>query len=130
MTHPASGVSASPDALAERILAAITRNNSKRPARAADVFAQLGGTEADFWAALEGLLRNTRIHTAHIQRPAQGDTAPWLAIWPTGVCLPAPAWSASRMSSLFVRHDSAALKKAHSPRSRPRGRARRAKEAA
>lgn len=106
--------------IADRILAAIAPNNSKRPARAADVFAQVGGAEAEFWTALEALLRTTRIHTAHIQRPAQGDTVPWLAIWPTGICLPPRALTGAHLSGLFVRHDSTALKRAHAPRSRAR----------
>ena len=120
MTSLASAAPAAAAALADRILAAITRNNSKRPARAADVFAQVGGAEAEFWAALEALLRTTRIHTAHVQHPAKGETAPWLAIWPTGVCLPPRAFNGASLSGLFVRHDSTALKRAHAPRSRAR----------
>ena len=58
--------------------------------------------------------------------PAKGETAPWLAIWPTGVCLPPRAFIGASLSGLFVRHDSTALKRAHAPRSR----ARRAKGAA
>ncbi len=98
----------------------IAHNTSKRPARALDVLALVGADEAPFWAALEALLRTARIHTAHIQRPAQGDTQPWLAIWPTGIYMPPRAWTGAHLSCLFIRHDTTALKKAHSPRSRPR----------
>lgn len=105
--------------LPDRILARIARNTSKRPARAADVLAQLGVPEAEFWPALETLLRTARIHTAQIQRPAAGDTVPWLAIWPTGIVTPPSAWTSNHLSSLFIRHDPTALKRAHMPRSRP-----------
>lgn len=104
--------------LPDRILAQIARASSKHPARAADVCAQVGAPEAEFWPALETLLRTGRIHTAHIMRPAQGDTAPWLAIWPTGIVMPPSAWTINHLSSLFIRHDPAALKKAHMPRTR------------
>lgn len=109
---------AAPDAgLPDRIMAAIARANSKRPACAADVCALLPVSEAEFWSALEGLLRTGRIHTAHIQRPAT-DTAPWLAIWPSGIVLPRTGWTSAHLSSLFVPHDTTACKRAHAPRSR------------
>ncbi len=105
--------------LADRILAAIARNTSKRPARAADVLAIVGGPEPEYWAALDALLRGARIHTAHIMRPAKGETTPWLAIWPTGIYMPPTAWTGAHLSSLFVPHDRDAAYMAHAPRSRP-----------
>ena len=105
--------------LPDRVMAAIARNTSRRPARAADVLSTVGATEEAFWAALDVLLQTARIHTAHIQRVAKGETQPWLAIWPTGIYIPPEAWNAWKMSGLFVRHDSAALIKAHAPRSKP-----------
>ncbi|MFT3759014.1 hypothetical protein [Thauera sp.] len=111
--------------LTERIMAAIAKASSKRPSNTDDVLALIGGDEADFWSAIEQLWRDTRITGATMYRP-QTDAAPWLGIWPTGVPLSAGAWTGPRLSFLFVRHDTAALKKAHAPRSK----ARRATEAA
>lgn len=90
MTALASGAPAASDALADRILAAIAHSSSKRPARAADIAAQLGGDEQPFWAALEQLRRGCAINTAHIQRGA--DPAPLLAIWPTGLPVAHHSW--------------------------------------
>lgn len=87
--------------LADRILAKLAKANSKRPARAADVAALVGGLEADFWRALEQLVSNRQVVTAHIQRPAR-DPEPWLAIWPTGLHVPSGGWVGSSHSCLFV----------------------------
>lgn len=87
--------------LADRILAKLAKASSKRPARAADVAALVGGLEADFWRALEQLVSNRQVVTAHIQRPAR-DPEPWLAIWPTGLHATAGGWTGNSHSSLFV----------------------------
>lgn len=86
--------------LPDRILQKIRRACSKRPARALDVLALVGGAEAEFWASLEALISGKAINTAHIQR--QGDTEPWLAIWPTGVHKPAAGWTNNAHSCLFT----------------------------
>lgn len=88
--------------MTDRILAIIAKNDSKRPANANDVLAQVGGRETDFWAAYAQLTHSRAIATAHIQRPAV-DSAPWLAIWPTGIQCDAGAWSSDTHSALFSR---------------------------
>ena len=86
--------------LPDRILQKIARACSKRPARALDVLALVGGAEAEFWASLEALISGKAINTAHIQR--QADPEPWLAIWPTGVHRPAAGWTNNAHSCLFT----------------------------
>lgn len=86
--------------LTERILSAIARADSKRPARAADVAALVGGEEAEFWAALEALTRSRQINSAHVMRP-KSDPEPWLAIWPTGVVVPDGGWTGNSHRALF-----------------------------
>lgn len=86
--------------LPDRILQKIRRACSKRPARALDVLALVGGAEAEFWASLEALISGKAINTAHIQR--HGDAEPWLAIWPTGVHKPAAGWTNNAHSCLFT----------------------------
>ncbi|MCC4116378.1 hypothetical protein LLG90_13540 [Aromatoleum toluclasticum] len=104
--------------LPDRILGKIAKANGQRPARAADVLALVGGAEPGFWAAVEQLYREHRINTAHIQK--KGDPEPWLAIWPTGVCLPAAPQSGKTLSGLFVRHRLGDFHAAHAPRSNPK----------
>jgi hypothetical protein len=104
--------------LPERILAAIARASSRRPARADDVIAQLGGDAAATWAALEQLVAERRIATAHLHWP-EDDPEPWLAIWPTGVRVPSGTWTGGSHNSLFVRHEQPlrqALRAASTPR--------------
>jgi|JRYL01.1.fsa_nt_gb hypothetical protein len=108
-----------PTPLADRILAAIARATSKRPSNADDVLALVGGKDVDFWAAIDQLAREGRITGAQLYRP-RVDAGPWLGIWPTGVIATGRAWTGSRLSFLFVRHDPVALKKTGAPRSRPR----------
>lgn len=102
MTSLASAAPAATAALADRILAAIAAHNSQRPARAADVAAQLGGDERHFWAALEQLRAGCAINTAHIQRGA--DPAPWLAIWPTGLPVSHHSWRDLNVRGGFAVH--------------------------
>lgn len=102
MTSLASAAPAATAALADRILAAIAAHNSQRPARAADVAAQLGGDERLFWAELEQLRRGCAINTAHIQRGA--DPAPWLAIWPTGLPVAHHSWRDLNVRGGFAVH--------------------------
>ncbi|HRD34049.1 MAG TPA: hypothetical protein PLR02_07315 [Rhodocyclaceae bacterium] len=87
--------------LANLILAKLARASSKRPARAADVAALVGGHEPDFWRALEQLVVHRQVATAHIQRPAR-DPEPWLAIWPTGLHAAPGGWTGNSHSCLFV----------------------------
>lgn len=68
--------------LGERILAQLAGHDSKRPARADDVAALVGGDERAYWAAVEQLKGTGQINCAHIKRGT--DPEPWLAIWPTG----------------------------------------------
>jgi predicted transcriptional regulator len=85
MIATAEAHAAPPDAaLMQQIATLIASNDSKRPARAPDLAAQVGGDEAAFWKALEQMKRDARINTALIKRGH--DPEPWLAIWPT--CLP------------------------------------------
>lgn len=85
MIAAAEAHAAPPDAaLMQQIATLIASNDSKRPARAPDLAAQVGGDEAAFWKALEQMKRDARINTALIKRGQ--DPEPWLAIWPT--CLP------------------------------------------
>lgn len=85
MIATAEAHAAPPDAaLMQQIATLIASNDSKRPARAPDLAAQVGGDEAAFWKALEQMKRDARINTALIKRGQ--DPEPWLAIWPT--CLP------------------------------------------
>lgn len=86
---------------AQRLLAHIARADSRRPARAADVAAALGGPEPEFWAALETLQATRQVNSALIHRPAT-DPAPWLAIWPTGVLVDNGAWRNGSHAPLFV----------------------------
>lgn len=104
--------------LADRILDAIAKATSQRPAHAADVLALVGGEDADYWAAIEQLTQQRRINSAHLHRPAT-DPAPWLGIWPTGVCLPPPPLSGRHLSGLFVPHRHNDLRAAHAPRTAP-----------
>ena len=92
-----------PHDIADRILHCIAANTSRRPARARDVAAQVGGPEAEYWAALESLVSTCQVATAHIQR-MRHDPEPWLAIWPTGVRPPAPGrLTGAQMSGLFAK---------------------------
>lgn len=85
MIATAEAHAAPPDAaLMQQIATLIASNDSKRPARAPDLAAQVGGDEAAFWKALEQMKRDARINTALIKRGQ--DPEPWLAILPT--CLP------------------------------------------
>jgi len=101
-------------ALPDRILAAVARSDSRRPARAADVAVVIGGAEAAFWAALERLIGERRINTAHVQK--QGDRAPWLAIWPTGLTARSAAWTSDSHGALFVKPRPDDLFLAYAPR--------------
>lgn len=101
-----------------RILVAIAKATSQRPAHAADVLALVGGEELAYWAAIEQLYVERRINTAHIKK--KPDPEPWLAIWPTGVCLPATPQSGKTLSGLFVRHRLGDFHAAHAPRSNPK----------
>ena len=56
--------------LADRILGAIAKATSQRPANATDVLALVGGDEPAYWAAIEQLTRDRRINSAHLHRPA------------------------------------------------------------
>lgn len=105
--------------LAEKILAQIARVDSKRPARAADVAALVGGDEREFWATVEQLIVHRQINTALIHRPKQ-DAEPWLAIWPTGVCLRDKGWTGDSHRGLFERPGSMreAVHGAHAPKVR------------
>lgn len=105
--------------LTDRILGAITRSTSQHPANAADVLARVGGDEVFFWAAIEQLTRERRINSAHIHRPAT-DPAPWLGIWPTGICLPPPPMSGRHLSGLFVPRRHHDLRSAGAPRTAPK----------
>lgn len=111
-------ISASQADLPDLILSKISRSTSQRPARAADVLAMVGGKAPAFWAAVEQLYREHRINTAHIQK--KGDSAPWLAIWPTGMLAAPVPLSGNALTCLFVRHRplSDALRAAQAPRSR------------
>ncbi len=106
-------------ALVTRILAQIERASSKRPARAADVAALVGGPEPDFWRALEQMAAAGLVATAHIQRMKR-DAEPWLAIWPTGVVLTPARLSGASLSQLFTPHRpmKQALRRASAPRTR------------
>lgn len=86
--------------LPDRILQKIRRASSKRPIKAEDLLALVGGEEREFWATLERLIVHRAVNTAHIQR--QADPEPWLAIWPTGVHKPAAGWTNNAHSCLFT----------------------------
>lgn len=105
--------------LQSNILAQIARATSKRPARATDVLARVGGPEPAFWRALEQLVDTRQVATAHIQRPRH-DAEPWLAVWPTGVHQGASGWTGNSHNYLFVPTPaiSAATHKAQAPRVR------------
>ena len=105
--------------LATRILAQIERASSKRPARAADIAALVGGPESDFWSALEQMVAAGVVATAQIQR-MKCDAEPWLAIWPTGVVLTPSRLSGASLSQLFTPHRpmNQALRQASAPRTR------------
>ena len=100
-----------------RILAAVAKATSSHPARATDVLALVGGEEPAFWAEIDQLYALRRINTAYVQR--KGDVQFWLAIWPTGVCLPVPPMSGNSFAGLFVKHRPDDLYAAHAPRSTP-----------
>lgn len=85
MTAPAM-----PADLGERILAQLAGHDSKRPARADDVAALVGGDEPAYWAAIEQLKGRSQINCAHIKGPR--DPEPWLAIWPTGLPARMDTW--------------------------------------
>ncbi|HRQ57631.1 MAG TPA: hypothetical protein PLN31_09440, partial [Azoarcus taiwanensis] len=72
-----------------------------------------------FWASVEGLTRSRQINTALIHRPRQ-DPEPWLAMWPTGVCLRDKGWTGDSHRGLFDRPGSMreALYEAHAPKVR------------
>ena len=78
--------------LGERILAQLAGHDSKRPARADDVAALIGGCEHLYWAAIERLKGTSQINCAHIKRGT--DPEPWLAIWPTGARPRMDSWHA------------------------------------
>ena len=107
--------------LVERILAVLAKAKatSRRPARAADIAALIGGPEAAFWAALEQMVGAGLVATAHIQRMKR-DAEPWLAIWPTGVVLTPARLSGASLSHLFTpqRPLHEALRDASTPRTR------------
>lgn len=77
-------------ALGERILAQLAGHDSKRPARADDLLALVGGDESAFWSAIEALKGTSQINCAHIKGPR--DPEPWLAIWPTGIPARMDTW--------------------------------------
>lgn len=114
--------------LTDRILEALAKATSKAPANAEVTRGFLDVPQAEFNTALERLARECRISTAHITR--QGKT--WLAIWPTGVCMPSAGWSNNSHSVLF--EPSApivpALRDATAPRTRPARATRKAQESA
>lgn len=103
--------------LADRIMATIARATSQRPHNADDALATLGADQAAYWAALEQLTAERRIATATIHRPAL-DAAPWLAIWPTGLCRPVIPTDGRMHSHLFVRNRPNDLRDAFAPRTR------------
>lgn len=107
------------DDIAPRILAAIVRASSKRPARASEVLARLDAPAPESQAALDRLIASRQVATARIQR--RNDPEPWLAIWPTGVTLRHGAWSNDTHSALFERDTSInrKLRDASAPRVRP-----------
>lgn len=76
--------------LGERILAQLAGHDSKRPARADDIAALIGGEEPAYWAAVEHLKATSQINCAHIKGPR--DPEPWLAIWPTGIPARMDTW--------------------------------------
>ena len=76
--------------IAAEILKCIAGHDSKRPARADDVAALVGGDEPAYWAAIEHLKGTSQINCAHIKRGA--DPEPWLAIWPTGARARMDSW--------------------------------------
>ena len=76
--------------IAAEILKCIAGHDSKRPARADDVAALVGGDEPAYWAAIEHLKGTSQINCAHIKRSA--DPEPWLAIWPTGARARMDSW--------------------------------------
>lgn len=88
------------DSLQQRVLAVIAKASSQQPARALDVGRQIGAGQVALEGALRGLLATRQIATAQIQR--RGDSAPWLAIWPTGVMLTNGAWTGTSHSGLFA----------------------------
>lgn len=87
--------------ITERILAQIARATSKRPARATDIAALVGGDDAAFLRALEQLVDERRVVTAYIQRPRR-EAEPWLAIWPTGIHKAPGGWTGNAHTHLFV----------------------------
>ncbi len=103
--------------LPERILAALGRATSQRPARAEAVRSSTDTDEATFAAAIEQLAAGRRLNCAWIQKA--GDAAPWLAIWPTGLPAKNAAWTNGSHSALFVTHRPNDLYQAHAPRSTP-----------
>lgn len=110
---------ATPAPLADRILRAIAKATSARPANAGDVAAIVGGPEADYWAELERLLHDRRVASAHITKP---PAAPYIAIWPTGVVTPLARLDGDALSWMFVRHElrlHEALHATTAPRCRP-----------
>lgn len=109
---------AAPAPLADRILRAIAKATSARPANAGDVAAIVGGPEADYWAELERLMRSHMVQAAHITRP---PAPTFIAIWPTGIVQPLPPLTGNALNWMFVRHAmraSEALRQAHAPKLR------------
>ena len=86
--------------LGERILAQLAGHDSKRPARADDVAALIGGCEHLYWAAIERLKGTSQINCAHIKRGT--DPEPWLAIWPTGARPRMDSWHALNARGHFT----------------------------
>lgn len=95
---------AMPADLGERILAQLAGHDSKRPARADDVAALVGGDEPAYWAAIEHLKGTSQINCAHIKRGT--DPEPWLAIWPTGIPARMDTWHDLNARGHFNTHRS------------------------
>lgn len=88
--------------LGARILVQLAGHDSKRPARADDIAALIGGDEPAYWAAVERLKATSQINCAHIKRGA--DPEPWLAIWPTGLPARNNTWKALNARGCFAVH--------------------------
>lgn len=89
-------------AIADEILRHLAGASSRRPARADDVAALVGGDPQACRSALEQLRGECRINCAHIQRA--GDAAPWLAIWPTGLPPRHDSWKDLNARGYFATH--------------------------
>lgn len=112
-------MNSSDTALQERVLRQISKASSKHPANADEVRKALAGEHNLFMSALESLLRDSQISTAHVQR--KGDPAPWRAIWPTGVTLHSSgAWTGHAHAVLFSAQPSFRLPAGPNPEKDPR----------